>query len=238
MHFHYHDGTNLFENFNLEISAGKKTAIVGPSGSGKSTLFDLLLRFYDPQAGEILIDGQAINGLNLQSLRQNIGIVSQQTILFNDTIANNIAYGRNNVDQDHIISAAKAANAHEFIDTMPKGYDSWVGEGGDRLSGGQRQRIAIARAIIKNAPILLLDEATSALDSAGEKLVQTALDNLMVGRTSIIIAHKLSTIETADHIVMMEHGRIHVQGSHETLLQHSPRYRLIRALDQGHASLF
>ena len=236
--FQYPGGTSLFENFSLEIAAAKKTAIIGPSGSGKSTLFDLLLRFYDPQAGEILIDGQAIDGLNLHSLRQNIGIVSQQTILFNDTIANNIAYGGDNVDQNQIISAAKAANAHEFIDAMPEGYASWVGEGGDRLSGGQRQRIAIARAIIKNAPILLLDEATSALDNAGEKLVQKALDNLMAGRTSIIIAHKLSTIETADHIVMMEHGRIQAQGSHETLMQSCERYRLIRALDGGHASLY
>jgi subfamily B ATP-binding cassette protein MsbA len=193
-------------------------AIVGRSGAGKTTLVNLLPRFYDVSSGAILIDGVDIRHVTLKSLRQQIGIVTQETVLFDDTVANNIAYGSPNAGADQIEHAARAANAHDFIVALPRGYETMIGERGQRLSGGQRQRLAIARALLKNAPILVLDEATSALDSESELLVQDALANLMLNRTSFVIAHRLSTIRRADAIIVLERGRVIEMGQHDELL--------------------
>jgi len=193
-------------------------AIVGRSGAGKTTMVNLLPRFYDVTAGAILIDGVDIRDVSLKSLREQIGIVTQETVLFDDTIANNIAYGSPQCSPQAIEAAARAANAHEFVTALPQGYATMIGERGQRLSGGQRQRLAIARALLKNAPILVLDEATSALDIESEQLVQAALTNLMMNRTSFVIAHRLSTIRRADAIVVLDHGRIAEIGRHEELL--------------------
>jgi subfamily B ATP-binding cassette protein MsbA len=196
-------------------------AIVGRSGAGKTTLVNLLPRFYDVSAGRILIDGVDIRDVTLMSLRKQIGIVTQETVLFDDTVASNIAYGSKETSRETIEAAARAANAHDFINALPRGYDTMIGERGQRLSGGQRQRLAIARALVKNAPILVLDEATSALDAESELLVQEALANLMMNRTSFVIAHRLSTIRRADAIIVLERGRVVEIGRHDELLAKS-----------------
>jgi subfamily B ATP-binding cassette protein MsbA len=193
-------------------------AIVGRSGAGKTTMVNLLPRFYDVTAGGIFVDGVDLRDVTLASLRAQIGIVTQETVLFDDTIANNIAYGSPSASPQAVEAAARAANAHDFVAALPAGYGTMIGERGQRLSGGQRQRLAIARALLKNAPILVLDEATSALDSESEQLVQAALTNLMMNRTSFVIAHRLSTIRRADAIVVLDHGRIAEVGRHDELL--------------------
>ncbi len=208
----------VLRNINLKIPIGKTIALVGPSGSGKSTLSDLIPRFYDPTSGQACIDGQPLTAYTMESIRKQMGIVTQESILFNDTVFNNIAFGVENADEEAVIAAAKIANAHDFIVEMPNGYQTEIGDRGAKLSGGQRQRLSIARAIFKNPPILILDVATSALDSESEKLVQEALANLMKNRTSIVIAHRLSTIQNADLIVVLQSGEIVEQGTHEALL--------------------
>jgi subfamily B ATP-binding cassette protein MsbA len=200
------------------MPAGRKVALVGPSGSGKTTIFNLLLRFYEPNAGVITIDGQDIRGVTLTSLRENIALVTQESILFDETIAQNIALGRSTADRDAITAAAKAAAADGFIQAIDGGYEATVGEGGLKLSGGQRQRIAIARAMLRNAPILLLDEATSSLDAESERQIQEALAVLMSGRTTIVIAHRLSTVLDADIIYVLERGRVVESGHHTELI--------------------
>ncbi|MGJ0491561.1 lipid A export permease/ATP-binding protein MsbA [Methylobacter sp.] len=213
------------DNLNLSIKPGEKVALVGRSGGGKTTLVSLLPRFYELQQGLILLDGIDIRAISLKSLRQQFALVSQDVILFNDTVFNNIAYGvLRDATEEEVIAAAKAAHAWEFIQQLPKGLQNEIGDRGVRLSGGQRQRIAIARAILKNAPILLLDEATSALDTESEQHVQAALDALMQNRTSIVIAHRLSTIENADRIMVMEQGKIVESGSHEVLIEQNGHY--------------
>ncbi|MCS6925374.1 MAG: lipid A export permease/ATP-binding protein MsbA [Candidatus Binatia bacterium] len=215
----------VLRNINLEIRAGEVVALVGPSGSGKSTLADLIPRFYDVCAGQLSIDGIDVRDLTLQSLRAQIAVVTQFTFLFNDTVRNNIAYGSPGRSLDEVVAAAKAAYAHDFIMTLPHGYDTVIGELGIRLSGGQRQRLAIARALLKNAPILILDEATSSLDTESERLVQAAIEHLMADRTVLVIAHRLSTIQRADRIVVLVDGRIVEEGRHAELLARSTHYR-------------
>src|ERR1041385_1791680 len=205
--FSYNGGDNVLKDIELRISKGEVVAIVGPSGSGKTTLVDLVPRFYDPTKGHIVVDGIDLRKVDVQSLRNKIGIVTQETILFNDSVRNNIAYGLDDCPMDRIVAAARAANAHDFIMDMPKEYDSMIGESGVKLSGGERQRLSLARAILKNPPILILDEATSALDTESEILVQEAIDHLMAGRTSIVIAHRLSTVQHADRIIVLNEGR-------------------------------
>jgi subfamily B ATP-binding cassette protein MsbA len=220
-----YDGTHpALHNVTLEVPPGRMAALVGPSGSGKSTLMNLLLRFYDVSDGRITIDGQEIRGVTLETLRRSVGLVSQEIMLFDDTVAANIAYGREGATEEDIRQAAQAADAHGFIMALPEGYDSRIGPSGVRLSGGQRQRIAIARAMLKNAPILLLDEATSALDTQSERSVQKALTELMQHRTTLVIAHRLSTIRHADIIYVMEKGRVVEQGTHDALLARGGLY--------------
>ena len=219
--FQYNSGDIVLTDINLRINKGEVVAIVGPSGSGKSTLVDLVPRFYDPVSGSIRIDDIDLRTIELKSLREKIGIVTQETILFNDTVRSNIAYGLDDCPLDRVVAAAKAANAHNFIMMMPEGYDSIIGERGVKISGGERQRLALARAILKNPPILILDEATSALDTESEILVQEAIEHLMAGRTSIVIAHRLSTVQHADRIFVLEAGRIVEVGKHDELLLNS-----------------
>jgi ATP-binding cassette, subfamily B, bacterial MsbA len=214
----------VLKNINLIIPKGKTIALVGPSGGGKSTLVDLLPRFYDPTAGAIFIDGHNIRDASLFSLREKMGVVTQESILFNDTIFNNIAFNKTDATETEVMQAAKIANAHDFIMQTAEGYQTKIGDRGGKLSGGQKQRISIARAILKNPPILILDEATSALDTESEKLVQEALTNLMKNRTSVVIAHRLSTIQHADMIVVMQQGQIIEQGTHEQLLTQNGLY--------------
>ena len=225
--FSYKKGDDgyVLKNINLYISKGKTVALVGQSGSGKTTLADMIPRFYDTDLGEIKIDGISLKDLEIESLRKQIGVVTQESILFNDTIENNIAFGIENPDFNKIVEAAKVANAHEFILQQPDGYKTNIGDRGGKLSGGQRQRISIARAILKNPPILILDEATSALDTESERLVQDALNNLMKNRTSIVIAHRLSTIISADEIFVINKGELSENGTHKELLEKNGIYK-------------
>jgi subfamily B ATP-binding cassette protein MsbA len=220
-----YDHEPVLKDIDLTIRCGEMVALVGPSGAGKSTLVNLLPRFFDPDQGSVMIDGRDIRDLPLANLRSLVGIVSQETILFDDTVRNNIAYGQPKRPLDQVREAAAAAYADEFIQQLPEGYDTRLGEAGLRLSGGQRQRIAIARALLRDAPILILDEATSQLDSESEALVQKALGNLTQGRTTLVIAHRLSTVTKADRIVVMEGGRIVESGSHAELLRDGGTYR-------------
>ena len=222
--FKYESDDTVLKNISFEIEKGSAVALVGSSGSGKSTLADLIPRFYDVNQGAIEIDGQDIRHVTLNSLRRLMGIVTQETILFNDTIKANIAYGQKDVDDKQVIAAATAANALEFIEEFPEGLDTVIGEKGVKLSGGQRQRLAIARAIMKNPPILILDEATSALDTESERLVQEALETLMTDRTVLVIAHRLSTVTNADKIIVMEKGLIKEMGTHDELIQKNGLY--------------
>jgi ATP-binding cassette, subfamily B, bacterial MsbA len=222
--FAYAPGDPVLSGIDLEIRRGQVVALVGPSGAGKSTLADLLPRFRDPTAGRITLDGVDLRDLRLQDLRSLLGIVTQETILFHDTVRANIAYGLDDVPQERIEAAAAAANAHDFIAALPQGYDTVLGEKGTRLSGGQRQRVAIARALLRNPPILILDEATSALDTESERLVQQAIEELMRNRTVLVIAHRLSTIRRADQIVVLDGGRIVERGTHAELLGLGGKY--------------
>ncbi|MDO8426990.1 MAG: ATP-binding cassette domain-containing protein, partial [Deltaproteobacteria bacterium] len=211
-------GELVLKEIDLKVKRGEVLAIVGSSGAGKTTFVNLIPRFYDVSNGAIFIDGKDIRDFMLKSLRSQVSIVSQQVILFNDTVKRNIAYGVTDVSDEEVILAAKAANAHDFISRLPKGYDTIIGEGGVRLSGGERQRLSIARAVLKNAPVLILDEATSSLDTESEHEVQRAIANLMEGRTTFVIAHRLSTVRNADRIIVLANGNIKEMGRHEELL--------------------
>ena len=232
VHFAYDPEREVINGVSFKIRKGETIALVGPSGGGKSTIADLIPRFYDVTEGEILIDGRNIKDYTLDSLNANIGVVTQETILFNDTIADNLSLGRLDATEEEIEQAAKIANAHEFIMETSDGYQTNIGDRGMKLSGGQRQRLSIARAVLKNPPILILDEATSALDTESEKLVQDALNSLLTGRTSIIIAHRLSTIHDADRIMVVDHGRIVEQGTHSELLALNGIYAKLTAMQQ------
>ncbi len=229
------DSREILHDINLEVRRGEVLAVVGSSGAGKSTLVHLIPRFFDVTGGRLLIDGYDVRDATLASLRSQIGIVTQETVLFNDTVRNNIAYGQPQVPQKDVEAAARAALAHDFIASLPAGYDTVIGERGVRLSGGERQRLAIARAILKNAPVLILDEATSALDSESEALVQSALHNLMSGRTVFVIAHRLSTVRRADRIVVIENGTIADIGRHEELMTKLGTYRRLYELQFANA---
>jgi subfamily B ATP-binding cassette protein MsbA len=215
----------VLRDINLKIEKGKTIALVGQSGSGKTTLADLLPRFYDLEEGEILLDGENINSYRLADLRRLMGIVTQESILFNDSVFNNIAFGMESATEEAVIRAAKIANAHDFIMQMPEGYHTNIGDRGGKMSGGQRQRISIARAVLKNPPILILDEATSALDTESERLVQDAITRLMENRTVLVIAHRLSTIKHADEIIVLKKGIIIERGKHSDLLEHNGEYK-------------
>ena len=234
-----YDGTEqpALRDINLSMSAGEVVALVGSSGSGKTTLANLVPRFYEPTRGMILLDGQNTREGTLKSLRRQIGIVSQDTVLFDETVRNNIAYGKLDAAEHELVEAAQAAYAHDFIQRLPDGYDTVIGENGVKLSGGERQRLAIARAILRDPPILILDEATSSLDSESERIVQLALSNLMRNRTTLVIAHRLSTVQNADRIIVLDRGRIVETGSHEELLRNGGRYQRLHAIQFQDAEL-
>jgi subfamily B ATP-binding cassette protein MsbA len=222
--FSYNPGEPVLNDISFEVRRGEIVAVVGPSGAGKSTLFDLLPRFYDPLQGRVTIDGHDLRDLSLPSLRGLLGIVTQETILFNDSILNNIAYGMNGIASEKVVEATRAANAHDFIMQFEQGYQTQVGNRGVMLSGGQRQRIAIARALLKNPQILIFDEATSSLDTESEMLVQQAIDHLMANRTTLVIAHRLSTVKNADRILVLENGQLVEHGTHDQLLANGKTY--------------
>ena len=230
--FHYPSRPlqQALEKFSLKIHPGQTVAIVGPSGAGKSTVFQLLLRFYDAQSGHIVLDGVQTDAMSLNALRQRIGIVPQDAVIFSSSALENIRYGKPQASDEEVKAAAQAAFAHEFITALPQGYDTFLGERGLRLSGGQRQRIAIARAMLKNPPLLLLDEATSALDAESERMVQAALDSAMRDRTTIVIAHRLATVQKADVIVVLDHGKLVEQGTHAELVARGGVYAGLAAL--------
>jgi ATP-binding cassette, subfamily B, heavy metal transporter len=230
--FHYQAERPILADVDFEIPAGHKVAVVGHSGAGKSTLARLLFRFYDTSDGRVLINGQDVKGVTQESLRAAIGIVPQDTVLFNDTVEYNIAYGRCGASHDEIVRAAQLANIHSFIDSLPDGYQTVVGERGLKLSGGEKQRIAIARAVLKNPKILVFDEATSSLDSQSEKTILEALQELSSDHTTLVIAHRLSTVIDADQILVMDQGRIIERGSHQELLAQNSRYAEMWALQQ------
>lgn len=238
VHFGY-PGTNeeVLKNINFSIPKGSIVALVGSSGAGKSTILDLVPRFYQVSSGQICIDGKNINEMDLCGLRQLFGIVSQDTVLFNDTVSNNIRYSLPDASFEQVVTAAKAANALEFIERLPSGFDTIIGERGVTLSGGQRQRLSIARALLRNPPVLILDEATSALDTESERLVQAAINNLIENRTALVVAHRLSTITHADRIIVMENGEIVETGSHEELLALNRRYKYFHDIQFAPASL-
>ncbi|MFV3326548.1 ABC transporter transmembrane domain-containing protein [Pseudomonas sp. NY15372] len=235
LHFAYpsRPGVAAIDGLDLVVEPGQTVALVGPSGAGKSTLFDLLLRFYDPQGGQILLDGQAITELDPDDLRRQFALVAQNPALFRGTVEANIRYGRPEASLAEVEAAARSAHAHEFIEQLPQGYQTLLGEGGLGLSGGQRQRLAIARALLLDAPILLLDEATSALDAQSEHLIQQALPPLMAGRTTLVIAHRLATVQHAERIAVIDHGRVVAVGSHRQLIEQSPLYARLAALQFG-----
>ena len=238
VHFHYpsRPGQPALEDFTLEVSPGETVALVGPSGAGKSTVFQLLLRYYDPQAGHVELDGVKLPEADLDALRERIGIVPQDSTIFSASAMENIRYGRPGATDDEVIAAARAAHAHDFLQSLPEGYHTFLGERGVRLSGGQRQRISIARAMLKNAPLLLLDEATSALDSESERAVQAALEEAMKGRTTLVIAHRLSTVVNADRIVVMDGGRIVDAGTHAELMARNGLYARLAAMQFDQAA--
>jgi ATP-binding cassette subfamily B protein len=232
LHFHYPSRPlqEALSGFSLNIEAGQTVAIVGPSGAGKSTVFQLLLRFYDPQSGRITLDGVATHDMALGDLRARIGIVPQDAVIFSNSALENIRYGKPDASDEEVRQAAEAAFAHEFISTLPQGYNTFLGERGLRLSGGQRQRIAIARAMLKNPPLLLLDEATSALDAESERMVQAALESAMRNRTTLVVAHRLATVQKADLIVVLDKGRLVEQGTHAQLVARGGVYAGLAAL--------
>jgi subfamily B ATP-binding cassette protein MsbA len=228
--FEYREGQPVLHALDFTVRRGEVVALVGGSGGGKSTTLDLLARFHDPQQGRVTIDGVDLRDVTLASLRSQLGVVTQETILFHDTVAANIGYGLRDVPRERLEQAARAAHAHEFIERMPQGYDTVIGDRGVLLSGGERQRLAIARALLRNPPVLLLDEATSALDTESERLVQDALERLMRDRTVLVIAHRLSTVQHADRILVFERGRIVQQGRHEELLAVEGAYRRLHEM--------
>jgi subfamily B ATP-binding cassette protein MsbA len=231
--FEYVPGRPVLRNISFSVRPGEVIALVGPSGAGKTTLVDLIPRFYDPASGRITMDGVDIGEFDLKSLRSLMGMVTQDVILFNDTVRNNIAYGMQDCSMEKIIESARAANAHEFIMTLSNGYDTVIGERGSQLSGGQRQRISIARAVLKNPQVLIFDEATSALDTEGEILVQEAIDRLLKGRTTFVIAHRLSTVQSADRILVLEDGEIREIGTHSELIDSNGVYKRLYDLQFG-----
>jgi ATP-binding cassette subfamily B protein/subfamily B ATP-binding cassette protein MsbA len=233
--FSYDERRRVLDDVSFEAHPGEVVAIVGATGAGKSTLVSLLPRFFDPDEGRVLLDGHDLRDLALASVRSSVSLVLQESFLFPFSLAENIAYGRPGATRTEIEHAARAANAHDFISRLPDGYDTTVGERGATLSGGERQRIAIARALLKDAPILILDEPTSALDAETEHLLLEALDRLMAGRTTLIIAHRLSTIRNADHIIVLEHGRIAETGTHHHLLHHNGTYARMHGYQHGQA---
>ncbi len=217
----------VLQDFNLRVKKGQTVALVGQSGSGKSTIAALLTRFYDVNKGQIYIDGNDIKNISKKSLRGMMGLVTQDAILFHDTVRNNIIFGLDNITDEQVVQAAKVANAHDFIIKLPQGYDTNIGDAGGKLSGGQKQRLSIARAVLKNPPIMILDEATSALDTESERLVQDALEHMMENRTSVIIAHRLSTVQKADLIVVLKEGKIIEQGTHKSLIAAKGTYKML-----------